>query len=80
MVFGVQSLAPHGGIFVLFAINPIWGFLVALLAGVVVTAFLVVAFKRFIAPKELQEAEAKPPPRPPFRPEPSPPACRMRNA
>ncbi len=59
MVFGVQSLAPHGGIFVLFAINPIWGFLVALLAGVVVTAFLVVAFKRFIAPKELQEAEAE---------------------
>ena len=54
MAFGVQSLAPHGGIFVLFAINPIWGFLVALLAGVVVTAFLVVAFKRFIAPKELQ--------------------------
>ena len=58
MAFGVQSLAPHGGIFVLFAINPIWGFLVALLAGVVVTAFLVVAFKRFIAPKELAEAEA----------------------
>jgi PTS system fructose-specific IIC component len=58
MLFGVQSLAPHGGIFVLFAISPIWGFLVALLAGVVVTAFLVVAFKRFIAPKELQEAEA----------------------
>ena len=58
MLFGVQSLAPHGGIFVLFAISPIWGFLVALLAGVVVTAFLVVAFKRFIAPKELAEAEA----------------------
>ena len=34
MAFGVQSLAPHGGIFVLFAINPIWGFLVALVAGV----------------------------------------------
>ena len=55
----MQSLAPHGGIFVLFAINPIWGFLVALLAGIVVTAFLVVALKRFIAPKELQEAEAE---------------------
>ncbi|HEX5729853.1 fructose-specific PTS transporter subunit EIIC [Microbacterium sp.] len=59
MVFGVQSYAPHGGIFVLFAISPIWGFLVALAAGTVVTAFLVVAFKRFIAPKELQEAEAE---------------------
>ena len=58
MLFGVQSLAPHGGVFVLFAINPIWGFLVALLAGVLVTAFLVVAFKRFIAPKELAEAES----------------------
>ncbi len=60
MVFGVQSLAPHGGIFVLFAINPIWGFLVALVAGVLVSGFLVVAFKRFIAPKELAEAEAIP--------------------
>ena len=58
MAFGVQSLAPHGGLFVLFAINPIWGFLVALIAGVVVTGFLVVAFKRFIAPKELAEAES----------------------
>ncbi|MFH8250140.1 fructose-specific PTS transporter subunit EIIC [Microbacterium sp. B2969] len=58
MALGVQSYAPHGGIFVLFAIQPIWGFLVALAAGTVVTAFLVVAFKRFIAPKELEAAEA----------------------
>jgi PTS system fructose-specific IIC component len=57
MAFGVQLLAPHGGIFVLFAINPIWGFLTALVAGMVVTALLVVAFKRFIAPNELREAE-----------------------
>ncbi|SDH13453.1 PTS fructose transporter subunit IIABC [Microbacterium pygmaeum] len=56
-VFNVQSYAPHGGIFVLFAIQPIWGFLVALIAGVLVSAFLVVGFKRFIAPKELAEAE-----------------------
>ena len=55
----MQSLAPHGGIFVFFAINPIWGFLVALAAGMVVTALLVVALKRWIAPKELQEAEAE---------------------
>lgn len=60
MLFQVASYAPHGGIFVLFAISPIWGFLVALAAGVVVTGFLVVAFKRFIAPKELAEAEANP--------------------
>ena len=59
MAFVVESLAPHGGIFVFFAINPIWGFLIALVVGVVITAFLVVAFKRFIAPKELREAEAE---------------------
>jgi PTS system fructose-specific IIC component len=59
MAFVVESLAPHGGIFVFFAINPIWGFLIALAVGVVVTAFLVVAFKRFIAPKELRAAEAE---------------------
>jgi PTS system fructose-specific IIC component len=60
MMFGVQSLAPHGGVFVLFAINPVWGFLVALVAGVLVSGFLVVAFKRFIAPKELEAAESLP--------------------
>ncbi|WP_243074702.1 fructose-specific PTS transporter subunit EIIC [Microbacterium sp. SS28] len=58
MALGVQSLAPHGGIFVFFAINPIWGFLVALAAGTVVTAFLVVALKRFWGRKELEAAEA----------------------
>jgi PTS system fructose-specific IIC component len=58
MALGVQSLAPHGGIFVFFAINPFWGFALAIAAGTVVTAFLVVAFKRFIAPKELEAAEA----------------------
>ena len=57
MAFGVQSLAPHGGIFVLFAINPIWGFLVALVAGTVVSALLVVALKRFWGRKELEAAE-----------------------
>ncbi|WP_251450082.1 fructose-specific PTS transporter subunit EIIC [Microbacterium sp. Marseille-Q6648] len=58
MVFGVQSLAPHGGIFVFFAINPIWGFLIALAAGTVVTALVVVALKRFVGRKELEQAEA----------------------
>jgi hypothetical protein len=33
-------------------------FLLALAAGVATSGFLVVAFKRFIAPKELAEAEA----------------------
>jgi PTS system fructose-specific IIC component len=58
MALGVQSLAPHGGIFVFFAINPFWGFAVAIAAGTVVTAFLVVALKRFWGRKELEQAEA----------------------
>ncbi len=60
MVFGVQSLAPHGGIFVLFAINPDLG----LPGGACGRAWSSPrswssALKRFIAPKELQEAEAE---------------------
>jgi len=58
MAFGVQSLAPHGGIFVFFAIDPVWGFLVALLAGTVVAAFAVVALKRWVGRKELEQAES----------------------
>ncbi|GAA0494134.1 PTS fructose transporter subunit IIABC [Microbacterium aurantiacum] len=57
MVFGVQSLAPHGGIFVFFAINPIWGFLIALVAGTVVSALVVVALKKWVGRKELMQAE-----------------------
>jgi PTS system fructose-specific IIC component len=60
MALGVSSLAPHGGVFVLFAINPWWGFVVAILAGTVVTALAVVALKRWVAPKELAQAEAVP--------------------
>ncbi len=58
MLFGVQSLAPHGGLFVLFAIDPIWGFLVALVAGTVVSALAVIALKRWVGRKELEQAEA----------------------
>jgi PTS system fructose-specific IIC component len=54
----VTSLAPHGGIFVLFAIDPIWGFLLALVAGTVVTALVVIALKRWVGRKELEAAEA----------------------
>ena len=46
MLIGVQSYAPHGGIFVLFAINPVWGFPLAIIVGTVVSAVLVVALKR----------------------------------
>lgn len=51
MAFAVQSLAPHGGIFVFFAITPIWGFLIALAAGTIVSALAVVALKRFAGTK-----------------------------
>ncbi|MBP2437341.1 PTS fructose transporter subunit IIABC [Microbacterium amylolyticum] len=55
MLFLVQSQAPHGGIFVLFAISPIWGALVALFAGVIVSAILVSALKS-IGAKQVVEA------------------------
>ncbi len=58
MVLGVTSFAPHGGIFVLFAISPIWGFVVALLAGTVVTALVLVVLKRYVGRAELDQAEA----------------------
>ena len=45
MAFSVTSKAPHGGIFVLFAIDPIWGFLTSLVAGTIVAAIAVIALK-----------------------------------
>lgn len=47
MAFGVGSQAPHGGIFVAFAISPLWGFVVAILAGTLVSAAIVTALKEF---------------------------------
>jgi len=45
MALGVTLRAPHGGIFVFFAINPLWGFLVALAAGTVLGTAVVLALK-----------------------------------
>ncbi|GAA1224577.1 fructose-specific PTS transporter subunit EIIC [Rhodoglobus aureus] len=47
MAAGVTSQAPHGGIFVFFAINPFPMFLLAIAAGTLVTALIVVVLKRF---------------------------------
>lgn len=47
MGLGVGSRAPHGGIFVLFAIDPLWGFILALLAGTAVSLLCVLALKKF---------------------------------
>ncbi|WP_298251906.1 fructose-specific PTS transporter subunit EIIC [uncultured Arthrobacter sp.] len=44
---GVTSQAPHGGIFVFFAIGNIAMFVVAILVGTVVSALAVIALKRF---------------------------------
>ncbi|MFL0410830.1 fructose-specific PTS transporter subunit EIIC [Microbacterium paludicola] len=46
MLFEVGSRAPHGGAFVFFAIDPLWGFAIALIAGVLVGGFAVVGLKR----------------------------------
>jgi PTS system fructose-specific IIC component len=46
MGLGATSRAPHGGIFVLFAIDGVVGFVLSILVGMVVSALLVVALKR----------------------------------
>ncbi|MFC4786663.1 PTS fructose transporter subunit IIABC [Nocardioides sp. MAHUQ-72] len=45
MAMDVTLRAPHGGIFVLFAVGHVLGFLIALVAGTLVAAFSVVALK-----------------------------------
>lgn len=57
----VWSRAPHGGIFVFFAIEPIWAFLLALLAGVVVSALVLLALKRFTTKAAAESADAASP-------------------
>ncbi|GAA4787025.1 PTS lactose transporter subunit IIC [Corynebacterium canis] len=47
MAFGVGSRAPHGGLFVLFAIDPAWAWIAAILVGTAVSALAVVALKQF---------------------------------
>jgi PTS system fructose-specific IIC component len=55
MALGVTCRAPHGGIFVLFAIDNKLGFLISLVVGTVVAAVCVIAAKQFIGAKEEQE-------------------------
>ncbi|MGO4956597.1 PTS fructose transporter subunit IIABC [Luteococcus sp. Sow4_B9] len=45
MALGAASKAPHGGIFVFFAIDKFWAFALAILVGSLVSAALVVALK-----------------------------------
>ncbi|MCC3275755.1 MULTISPECIES: PTS fructose transporter subunit IIABC [unclassified Arthrobacter] len=55
MATGVTSQAPHGGIFVFFAIGNLLMFVVAILAGAAVTGFVYVGLKRFVAPRRKVE-------------------------
>ena len=52
MATEVTLRAPHGGIFVLFAVGNVIGFLIALVAGVLVAAGLVVVLKQLTESKE----------------------------
>ncbi|GAA1490386.1 PTS fructose transporter subunit IIABC [Brachybacterium sacelli] len=45
MAFGAGSQAPHGGIFVAFAISPVWGFVLAIGVGTLISALVVTALK-----------------------------------
>ncbi len=58
MAFGATSRAPHGGIFVLFAIDHKLGFVIALLAGMVTAAAAVIFAKQFINSRSEQQANA----------------------
>ncbi|GEP33053.1 phosphotransferase system, fructose-specific IIC component [Nocardioides szechwanensis] len=49
--FEVSVRAPHGGIFVLFAVDGVLGFMIALVAGVLVGAAAVIALKSIGTPK-----------------------------
>jgi PTS system fructose-specific IIC component len=58
MALGVTSQAPHGGIFVLFAIGNIAGFVIALLVGVVAMALAVIVLKRWVRRAPVAEDRA----------------------
>lgn len=60
MAAGVGSKAPHGGIFVFFAIDPFLMFVVAIAAGTVVSAFAVIALKRWAVRKPVDTVETVP--------------------
>jgi PTS system fructose-specific IIC component len=50
--------APHGGIFVLFAVNGVLGYLIALVAGVLVGGAAVVALKSLTGGRDPEVATA----------------------
>ncbi|HET6242822.1 MAG TPA: fructose-specific PTS transporter subunit EIIC, partial [Arthrobacter sp.] len=60
MAAGVASKAPHGGVFVFFAIDNFLMFVVAILVGTVITALTVVALKRWAVKKTVDTVDAVP--------------------
>jgi fructose PTS system EIIBC or EIIC component len=60
MAFNVTSQAPHGGIFVFFAIGNLLMFVISIIAGTVVSAVAVVALKRWAAKKTVDTVEPVP--------------------
>ncbi|MFQ4147937.1 fructose-specific PTS transporter subunit EIIC [Arthrobacter sp. LAPM80] len=61
MAFHVTSQAPHGGIFVFFAIGNVGMFVLSILAGTAVAAFTVVALKRWAVRKPVDTLAAAQP-------------------
>ncbi|RAX23726.1 MULTISPECIES: fructose-specific PTS transporter subunit EIIC [unclassified Actinomyces] len=59
MALHVGSRAPHGGIFVFFAIDNLLGFFISIIAGMLVTAIGVLVLKQARARKLLAEAAAE---------------------
>ena len=60
MAAGVGSKAPHGGIFVFFAIDNFLMFVVAIAAGTVVSAFAMIGLKRWAVKKPVGTVESVP--------------------
>lgn len=60
MATGVTSQAPHGGIFVFFAIDSFIMFVVAIIAGTIVSALAVLALKRWAVREPVDTVEKVP--------------------
>ncbi|GAA3319780.1 PTS fructose transporter subunit IIABC [Arthrobacter ramosus] len=58
MAFGVTSQAPHGGIFVFFAIGNLAMFVISIIIGMVITALVLLALKRWAVRKPVEAEQA----------------------
>ena len=61
MAAGVTSQAPHGGFFVFFAIGNLLMFTVAIIVGAILTALTVVALKRWVRRRPVEETRSAAP-------------------